>query len=266
MEYIVYKTTHIPTGQFYIGQHKENGDDYLGSGIRIRNLTAKYPRDQFIRETLHSFSSLSESRQKEIEIINHDLLSNPLCLNLSLGGKGYTSGQKFSFEHKSKIGTTNRLLYAQKIGFEDVEEMTRFVLYALSDGMTPNKIRQEFGIQGRCFDDIISTVDPVFLKENRKKAVRRTPISQIHKECISRARRGSKLTPEHIQKRLDSLRASGNLKKARRKVFLTKIGFDTEEEFLTAMKELKDTGWGITKIAKHFGIDYITAKKRFDTV
>jgi hypothetical protein len=200
MEYIVYKTTHLPTGRFYIGQHKEKPNkDYLGSGNIIRHLINNHPREEFVREVLYSFATLNESRQKEIEIVTTDLLSNPLCLNLSLGGKGYTPGQKFTDTHKSKIGRTKRFQYAQKRGFEDVEEMTRYVLYALNDGLTPNQIRRDTGIQGRIFDDIIKTVDSVFLKGNFKRAFSGKPKSEEHRRNISQGRKGIVFTAEHIQ-------------------------------------------------------------------
>ena len=264
MSYIVYKTTHLPTGRFYIGQHKEKfNEDYLGSGVRLKHLMKKYPREEFVRETLFSFATLNESRQKEIEIVTTDLLSNPLCLNLSIGGKGYTPGQKFTDAHKKKIGESHRLSYAQKMGFEDVEELTRFVLYALNDGLTPNKIRLETGISGRVFGDILKIVDANFLKENFRKSFVGKSKSEDHKKNISKGRSGIVFSDDHKQKlRAFHHKNSEEFRRRAKETYWKTRGYNSSAEVTERINILFQSGYNISQISIQMDIDPMTIKKR----
>ena len=88
--FLVYKTTNLVNGQFYIGVHISDDleDDYLGSGTRLRRSVEKYGRQSFKRDTLYVFDNVDEMFQKEAELINEDLLKDPLCLNIIFGGSG----------------------------------------------------------------------------------------------------------------------------------------------------------------------------------
>lgn len=49
--YIIYKTTNLVNGKFYVGQHYQKSsefDGYLGSGIKILNAIKKYGKENFI--------------------------------------------------------------------------------------------------------------------------------------------------------------------------------------------------------------------------
>ncbi len=90
MKYLfLYKTTHIPTGRFYIGIHETSNldDDYLGSGIVIQRLLAKYPRSEFNREILCFCKTREELSEAERQCIqeSYDDVNN---LNIALGGDG----------------------------------------------------------------------------------------------------------------------------------------------------------------------------------
>jgi len=94
-EHIVYKTVNIDTNQFYIGVHSgENAstDDYLGSGNRIRASVRKYGRSLFKREVLRICSTRAEALVIESELVTTELLRDPLCLNITVGGKGNPNG------------------------------------------------------------------------------------------------------------------------------------------------------------------------------
>jgi len=83
-----YKTTLIPTGQFYYGIHSTNNinDGYLGSGVRLRKLFDQYKKSDFSKEIIKYFNSRKELSDYEREYITFDILNDPLCLNVSLGG------------------------------------------------------------------------------------------------------------------------------------------------------------------------------------
>lgn len=86
----VYKTVNKLTGEFYVGVHgtKNLNDGYLGSGNRIRHQIKKYGRDIFEVESRIFCDSYQEAVDLERLIVDIELLSNPLCLNIIEGGKG----------------------------------------------------------------------------------------------------------------------------------------------------------------------------------
>lgn len=88
--YIVYKTTNIINNKFYIGIHKTKdiNDDYYGSGVCINAAIQKYGKQNFKREILHVFSNRKDAIRKEIELVTEDLVENPMCYNVNLGGRG----------------------------------------------------------------------------------------------------------------------------------------------------------------------------------
>lgn len=88
--YFLYKTTCIPSNRYYIGMHCTNNlnDGYLGSGIFLRNSIRKYGRENHSLQILEYFPSKDLLINREKEIVNKDLLKDPLCMNLKVGGKG----------------------------------------------------------------------------------------------------------------------------------------------------------------------------------
>ena len=101
MYYLIYKTTNLINGKFYIGKHQTNNknDSYLGSGIALEKAIKKYGRNNFIREILFECNSEEEMNQKEKEIITDDLIKNKNCYNLGLGGEG---GAMFKGKHHTE--------------------------------------------------------------------------------------------------------------------------------------------------------------------
>ena len=49
---IIYEITNLINGKTYVGQHKTEDDDYLGSGSIIKQAVKKYGKENFIRTTL----------------------------------------------------------------------------------------------------------------------------------------------------------------------------------------------------------------------
>lgn len=103
----LYKTVNAITNKFYIGIHSTDdlNDGYLGSGKLIQRSIKKYGKENHVITILSFYSSREEVRQKEIEIVNEELLSNLLCLNLAPGGgDGRTAfGWKHTDEARKKI-------------------------------------------------------------------------------------------------------------------------------------------------------------------
>ena len=86
----IYKTTNLINGKFYVGMHSTSNmnDGYLGSGRRLRYSIRKYGVENFQIEYLEFFDSREDLAAREAELVNEDLLHDPMCINLKSGGVG----------------------------------------------------------------------------------------------------------------------------------------------------------------------------------
>ena len=112
--HVIYKTTRPSTGEYYIGKHStDNLDDgYQGSGQRVKAILKK---EDCITEILHYCRNEEEAYKLEGEIVDLGRISDPLCLNLMVGGCGYDSGENhplfgktLSEEAKRKISEVTK--------------------------------------------------------------------------------------------------------------------------------------------------------------
>jgi len=94
MKYIIYKTTNLLNGMYYIGCHQTNDldDGYLGSGKHLKRAIKKYGYTNFKFEILYSVSTKEEMFELERSIVNEDLVKDPLTYNLKIGGSGGNPG------------------------------------------------------------------------------------------------------------------------------------------------------------------------------
>lgn len=103
--YILYKTTNIITGQFYLGVHGQSKDDsYLGSGLHIKRQIKKYGKENFVRETIEKFETEQEAFLAEIEALKSFVVDSK-CLNISAGGDGGANflGKTHSEQTREKL-------------------------------------------------------------------------------------------------------------------------------------------------------------------
>lgn len=95
--HIVYRTTNLVNGKFYIGVHTawSVDDEYLGSGDRLKRAVFKHGRENFQRVVLWIFDAREDACNMEKEEIGK-YLGNVLCMNIKPGGEGggWTSAQQ----------------------------------------------------------------------------------------------------------------------------------------------------------------------------
>ncbi len=86
----IYKITCLKNNRYYIGMHSTDNleDGYFGGGKRIKNSVKKHGKDAHRKEILEFFENRELLRQREIEMVNEELLNDPTCMNLQLGGGG----------------------------------------------------------------------------------------------------------------------------------------------------------------------------------
>jgi hypothetical protein len=86
----IYKTTYKNSGKYYVGMHSTDNlnDGYIGSGKIIRYAIKRYGKDNFIFEIIEFLPDRKSLIQREIEIVNKELLSDINCVNIVEGGSG----------------------------------------------------------------------------------------------------------------------------------------------------------------------------------
>ena len=88
--HFIYKTTRVDTEFFYIGMHSTDdlNDGYLGSGKIISASIKKHGKGKHLREILEFLPTREAMKLREKEVISAELLKDPRCPNLKLGGDG----------------------------------------------------------------------------------------------------------------------------------------------------------------------------------
>jgi hypothetical protein len=95
--HFIYKTTNLKNGKFYVGMHSTHNlnDGYLGSGLRLRRSVRRNGPENFKIEYLEFFDNRIELTNREKQLVNEDLLKDPMCMNIRPGGSGgWTSEQQ----------------------------------------------------------------------------------------------------------------------------------------------------------------------------
>jgi len=96
MRYLIYKITNLINGKYYIGRHATDdvNDNYMGSGIAIRNAIEKYGLKHFVKEIIAEADSREELWKLEKEIVNDSIVKDDKSYNMAYGGKHYLDGLK----------------------------------------------------------------------------------------------------------------------------------------------------------------------------
>ena len=98
---IIYKTTNLINGNFYIGQDSKNNPNYLGSGLLLNRAIEKYGRKNFVKEIVEQCKSKQQLNEREIFWI---LELKPLY-NIASGGSG---GDTIS-NHPDRVSIIDKL-------------------------------------------------------------------------------------------------------------------------------------------------------------
>lgn len=117
--HIIYKTTCLITGRYYIGMHSTDdlGDGYIGSGKLLWRSIKKYGKDNHRMEVLEHHESRELLRARERELVTFELLKEDLCMNLTIGGHGGWV-KTTSSETRQKQRETNRAFWSSEAGLQ----------------------------------------------------------------------------------------------------------------------------------------------------
>jgi hypothetical protein len=88
--HFIYKTTNLKNNKFYLGMHSTDNlnDGYLGSGDRLRRSIRRNGKENFKIEILEFLPDRKSLSNREKEIVSEDVIKDPMCMNLALGGQG----------------------------------------------------------------------------------------------------------------------------------------------------------------------------------
>lgn len=119
---IIYRTTNLINGKFYVGLDTKNDPNYLRSGLLLKKAITKYGRDQFRKEILEECKTLEELREREIFWINELSAQNPeIGYNVADGGLGGDT-----FTNKGKVHKIIECPYCGKTGGKPAMERWHF--------------------------------------------------------------------------------------------------------------------------------------------
>ena len=94
---IIYKTTNILNGKFYIGQDLHNNPEYLGSGLILHNSIRKYGISNFVKEIIEICDSKEHLNEREkywIDKLNSK--NRNIGYNIADGGSGGKTWQNYT--------------------------------------------------------------------------------------------------------------------------------------------------------------------------
>lgn len=96
---IIYKTTNLINGKFYVGQDSKNNPEYIGSGTLLKRAIEKHGISNFIKETLEVCSTQEELNEREKYWIK-ETKAQELGYNIAEGGQG---GNTMCEENRERI-------------------------------------------------------------------------------------------------------------------------------------------------------------------
>ena len=86
---IIYKTTNLINGKFYVGKDSKNNPDYYGSGNLIIKAIKKYGKENFNKEILEECASNEElSKRERYWVTELDARNKKIAYNIAEGGDG----------------------------------------------------------------------------------------------------------------------------------------------------------------------------------
>lgn len=103
--HFIYKTTNLINEKYYIGMHSTNNlnDGYIGSGKRLWYSINKYGKENFNFEIIKFLPNKDLLKEEEKNIVNENLLKNPKCMNLRVGGIGGFSNEQQKINNEKSL-------------------------------------------------------------------------------------------------------------------------------------------------------------------
>ena len=116
--HFIYRTTNLLNEKFYVGMHSTDNleDGYVGSGKRLGYSIKKHGIENHKFEILEFMSSREELKKREAEVVNEELLTDPLCMNLKFGGEG---GWDHVHNSRANLNSEKWKAYSQSAAYRE---------------------------------------------------------------------------------------------------------------------------------------------------
>jgi len=120
----IYKITNLINQKFYIGARSTSNlpedDNYMGSGLLIRQAIRFHSKEFFKKEILEICESREHLFEREKQIVTDALVKDPMCYNLTTGGKILVHTEEMSKKMSAALIGNKRTL-----GMKHTEESKR---------------------------------------------------------------------------------------------------------------------------------------------
>lgn len=101
-------------------------DSYLGSGKFLANSIAKHGAENHSREILESIDDRASMMKREKEVVNEEMLLDPLCMNLKKGGEGglpnWSKEQNEDFHRLGALAASKKQFETKSKRFKKMHE------------------------------------------------------------------------------------------------------------------------------------------------
>lgn len=193
---IVYKTTNLINGKFYIGQDSNNNPEYIGSGTVLKQAIKKYGKENFKKEILEHCENQDHLNEREKYWIKK---TNALRdgYNLAEGGFGVSN---MSDEIKEKISKSKK-------GIRPSEETKR---------------KRSLAMRGKTHTEET--------KRKLSEAHRGKKLSKEHRQKLRKAHLGKTLPDETKKKISEKSKLRKHSEKTKQKISKAHIGKKHSEE------------------------------------
>ncbi len=121
--FVIYKTTNLINGMFYIGKDSYNNVKYLGSGIYLNRAINKYGKENFKKEILEECTSTKKLNEREkywIKKLNAQ--NKKIGYNIASGGDGQSIGWFDDHPNKERLRKEKSIVMKSIVTFKSRKE------------------------------------------------------------------------------------------------------------------------------------------------
>jgi len=235
----LYKITNNTTGEYYVGKHNgvdqtdHRGNLYWGSGDRIKKQVNKYGAENFTYKIL-VIGNTDYIFELENKIVTVSLIeSDEKCLNLRVGGEGFTEHTKSALDKMSK---SLKAVYSKPEARKKV-----------SDG-----VKKYFANNPHIREEIANKIRGTKASdETKQKLSEAQKLSYINnperKEAFSKAMKGRNISEEHKQKislgntgKIKTEEAKQKLREIRAKQIIPKEAYEKSSKTISTLIWMND--------------------------
>lgn len=231
---IIYKTTNLTNGKFYVGKDEKNNPNYLGSGIHLKRAVKKYGVENFKKEILEICENREKLNEKEKYWIS-TLSATTLGYNIAEGGTG---GKTTPIVHNK--GKTYEELY----GIEKANELKEKKRLANLGKKLSNEVKEKIsnGNKGKKVSDETKQKQSVANKGKKISDETKQKISKSVSNFFSNKENRDNLSKKHKGKILSDETKQKISKSLKKKV----IKIDENKGYLIANNKGFENGWTTT--------------------